>query len=175
MSLMAILTFFLVCAIAVFAYAGTFPTADHFRSGNWVPGPGFFPRLLAIVLFAASGIELLRAWRQRAAAAREKTSAAGQTAEPEPRTPPSIRERLADWGVQNVFMILILLFSFPFLLERVGFAIMGFLTVFLITWRLKAGLARSALFAAVAVTLTMYFFRYVFFMDLPPGLWSPTL
>lgn len=173
---MAILTFFLLFAIAVFSYAGTFPTADHFRSGNWVPGPAFFPQLLAIILFAASAVELLRTWRKkRNASGTAAQPAASEATAPASQKPWSFREWIGDWGVQNVFIILLLLFAFPFLLERVGFALMGFLTVFIITWRLKAGAVRSALFAAVAVTLTMYFFKYVFFMDLPPGLWSPTL
>ncbi|MDR2390179.1 MAG: hypothetical protein LBE84_00655, partial [Planctomycetota bacterium] len=81
---------------------------------------------------------------------------------------------LSDWGTHNALILLAILFAYPFLLEPIGFAIMGFLAVFVITWRLRAGLAKSAAFALISVTATMFFFKYAFFIDLPPGLWSPT-
>lgn len=164
---MAILVVLMGFAVAVFSYAQSFPGASNFRSGNWIPGPGFFPQLLAIVLFLAAGIELVRARRKRSAA----DDVDGGEGPPKGKT---FSGWISDWGTQNAIIILAMMFAFPFLVERVGFAIMGFLVVFVITWRLKAGLLRSVLFSAVAVVLTIFFFRYVFYMDLPIGIWSPT-
>ena len=52
---MSLLIVVMGLAAAAFLYALGFPGADNFRSGNWVPGPAFFPQLLAIVLFVAAG------------------------------------------------------------------------------------------------------------------------
>ncbi|MDR1533650.1 MAG: tripartite tricarboxylate transporter TctB family protein [Planctomycetota bacterium] len=169
---MAILVVLMAFAAAIFSYASFFPGASNFRSGNWIPGPAFFPQLLAAVMFLAAGFELIKAIRGKAASPAPGAADGGRDIEPAKAG--TFSGWMTDWGTQNAIIILALMFAFPFLLERVGFALMGFLVVFVITWRLKAGLVKSVLFSAVAVTLTMFFFKYVFYMDFPFGIWSPT-
>ena len=172
---MAVMIFLMGVGVAVFLYSLTFPGASNLRSGNWIPGPGFFPQLLAIILFLAAAIELVKAILKRRST--RPSSASEELAEGEgeaPAKPKTFSEWISDWGTHNAIMILVLMFTFPFLLEPVGFAIMGFVVVFVITWRLKAGLVKSALFSVVVVFATMFFFRYVFYMDMPYGIWSPT-
>ncbi|MCL1999831.1 MAG: tripartite tricarboxylate transporter TctB family protein [Planctomycetes bacterium] len=170
---MAIMMVIIGLGAAVFGYSLTFPGADHFRSGNWVPGPAFFPRLLTVLLILVTGVELVREIRKRTLRKSEAASAAGGAFPPAAKN--SFREWARDWGTQNALILLALMFAFPLLLDSIGFAILGFVMVFTIAWRLKAGALKSAVFAAFTVTLTMFFFKYVFYLDFPPGLWSPTM
>ena len=170
---MVIMIVIIGLGVMVFGYSLTFPGADHFRSGNWVPGPAFFPRLLAVIIVLAAVIELIKEIRKRNHPELKIDPATGEEILPSPKK--SFKEWISDRGTHNAIIMLGIMFALPFLLEPVGFAIMGFMIVFVITWRLRAGVLKSAIFAAVSVILTMFFFKYVFYTDLPPGVWSPTL
>lgn len=152
----------MLLALFVFAEASSFPDASNYRSGNFVPGPAFFPQLLAVVLFLASGVELYLDARKGKPAA-----------EPEAATAPEPKEPLWNWGTQNMVIIVGLLALFPFFLESVGFAIMGFVLTAVVTWRLKAPPVKCVVFSAALVFVVMFFFKHAFFLQLPAGIWSP--
>jgi hypothetical protein len=154
----------MILSASVFFYALRFPGANNFRGGNVVPGPAFFPQLLAIVIFAAAAAEMLAEVKKR------------RRSDPNLPSPPKrgLAEWLRDRGTHNAAIVLTLMFAFPFLIEPIGFAVMGALAVFVVTWRLRAGVFKSAIFAVVSTILTIYFFKYVFYIDFPPGIWSPT-
>lgn len=153
----------MLLALFVFVEASSFPDASNYRSGNFVPGPAFFPQLLAVVLFLASGVELCLDARKRKQAA----EAAGPAEATEQKEP------LWNWGTQNMAIIIGLLALFPFFLESVGFAIMGFVLTAVVTWRLKASPVKCIAFSAALVFVVMFFFKHAFFLQLPVGIWSP--
>lgn len=160
----------MVVAAGGFFYSFTFPVTDNFRSGNWVPGPAFFPRVMTIVIFLASGVELAKLFIKKRQLVSESSAALEESAGEADCGKGSV---FSDWGTQNAIIIIALLLLYPFLLEYIGFAILGFSTTFVIALRLKAGLLKSAVFSACAVLLTILFFQKVFSLQLPVGLWSP--
>jgi hypothetical protein len=158
---MKALLFFMALAVGAFWHAAGFPDSSNYRSGNFVPGPAFFPQLLSIVLFLACGIEALRDWRNRK--------------KEEAKPPVRAGGLFRDWGLQNMFIIAAFILVFALFIEDIGFAIPAFAMTFVVVWRLKAGLVKSAAFSVAGVYLVMLFFHRVFAMYFPEGWWSPPL
>lgn len=103
-----------IIGIGLFAYASTFPTREGQAAAV---SPGFYPRLLGVLLVVLALIQIITA------AVHERRERADSDATPE--------DTLPLWKDKNAFILTLVtlgaLIVYPFLMKLVGFAITGFL------------------------------------------------
>ena len=153
-------------AVVLFAVASGYPV----RSGQPVAvSPGFYPRILAMLMAVLSLIQIISAVAA--------TVKAGKKDVPAEEPLPGV------WKDRNAFLLFCLtlgsLILYPFLMELLGFALTGFLFLGTLIYALSAGHRKGkalALIAALtlAITLLTYLvFRLFLRIPFPSGIFGP--
>ena len=151
---------FLLMALSVFTF---FITRDFppFRSrGVTLPGPSFFPRFVAAVLFCCGVIELVQAYRQ-------------SRSEKEHEKQPSFQQVINDFirspGMGTIVNSVIGIVAYVLLLERIGFEIMttAFLVVMMLSFHVKP--VKAVAYSVIVVIVMVVLFERLFQVPLPPG------
>lgn len=139
---------FIAAGALIFSGTLGYPTLE---AGH--PGPSLFPRLLAGLMAVFGGLLSLQGLR-----ARDVTDE-------------------VDWlrlhrnpGFLNALVILAGVLTYIFLVERVGFLLMGALIVFIIMWRLQVRLWVAAAVAIVFNTAVYFLFAKILRVPLSLGL-----
>jgi putative tricarboxylic transport membrane protein len=140
----------IVLALAMIAYTTTFPPFPGQKYG-----PSLFPRLIGGGLIVCGVMLVLRGRRQ--------------VAQGEPLAAMDESYRRAH-GLASVAMCLAAIGFYILASGRLGFVIAGFLSTAAQLWWFRAGLARSAVIALVAVLFVDWFFGWIFRVPLPIGI-----
>lgn len=131
--------------------------------GRQLPGPKFFPFLLAGLFIVAGAWESLVFFR--AGGFQHKASA----------FPKLAAEHFRDPGVQRFWFILIGLVLFVPLIQLLGFVIGSFLFATAVMVRLKAKVWSALLVAAILTVVIALIFGRLFRIPLPEGIFGITL
>ena len=139
---------FAVAGALIFTGTLGYPTLE---AGH--PGPSLFPRLLAGLMAIFGGVVSVQGLRAR-----------------------DVTDEVA-WlrlhrnpGFINAMVILAGVLAYIFLVERVGFLLMGALIIFVIMWRLQVRLLTAAVVAIAFNTLVYFLFAKILRVPLSLGL-----
>ena len=137
----------LVLSASVFWTSLSFPQAVS--AGKRIPGPGFFPILLSVLLIPGGVHQIIAGLK----------------------TPWSEGGKIV-WsrGTANVPVLLALLLAYVFLMERLGYALATFLFGMLLMLRLKVPFFKALLVAVSTTLFIVLVFGRVFHIQLPPGI-----
>jgi len=131
----------------VIAISATFPQAVS--GGRWIPGPGFFPILLAVVITVCSAFLV-------------KDGLSGRKKDKES----SISW---GWGTLNVPIIIFSLAAYAALMQWLGYVLSTLVFSILLMVRMKAGWLKSSIVSACVVLFIFIIFSKVFKIQLPIG------
>ena len=137
----------LLFSATVIAISMTFPGAVS--GGRWIPGPGFFPILLAVVIAVCSVFLVkdgLSGWKKD-----EGNSISW------------------GWGTLNVPIIIFSLVVYAVMMQWLGYILSTLIFSILLMVRMKAGWFRSSLVSACVVLFIFVIFSRVFKIQLPIG------
>lgn len=140
-------------ALFVILRSRTFP--PFVLAGNKLPGPGFFPVILSILLGGAGIYECVLAFRQYGLRPSRK-----------------YRDLLGDWGNQNILIIILGLILYVLVVDTLGYLVTTFVFSVLLMVRLKTGWFRGILVSSIVVALIMVIFVKVFKIQLPYGIFG---
>lgn len=146
----------LLVSAAVFTLSRDFPSFKV--RGVQLPGPAFFPNLIAGGLFLCGLAEIILAFL-------------GAPAEPE-RKPGNGRRLLRDEGFQNTCLVVACVIAYAFLQDSLGFLVTTFLLCAVIMSRLKINLAKSILASAAVTVAIAVIFARILMVPLPQGILS---
>lgn len=151
----------LLMALSAFTFYITrnFPP---FRSrGVTLPGPSFFPRFVAAVLFCCGVLELVQAYQQ---------SSSGKEHEKQPGFRQVVSDFIRSPGMGTIVISVIGIVAYVLLLERIGFEIMttAFLVVMMLCFQVKP--VKAVAYSVIVVIVMVVLFERLFQVPLPPGI-----
>ena len=151
--------FWIALAGVISSLSFRLPLGDM-RQAYGLPGPGFFPLLLGVLLAVLGTLLLIKPWVERA-------KAEGSTEKKE-------SEEIGTsgfWMTKKAFSVLISLVIYTVILEWLGFLFATFLFLLLLLWGIASQRWTISLFTAVSVSLLSYLIFDIWLMaQLPKGL-----
>lgn len=139
---------FVVAGALIFTGTLNYPTLE---AGH--PGPSLFPRILGGLMALFGGVLSVHGFRSR-----------------------DVTDEVAwlqlhrDPSFINAMVILAGVLAYIFLVDRVGFLLMGALVIFVIMWRLQVRLLTAAVVAIAFNTLVYFLFAKILRVPLSLGL-----
>ncbi|RKX55123.1 MAG: hypothetical protein DRP50_03340 [Thermotoga sp.] len=140
--------------ILVVAVSSTFP--GFVVGGKKLPGPGFFPTILSIILMIGGIYEILISLRTKGVKKYRR----------------SFVEYCKDWGNQNIFIVILSLILYVPIIKWIGFIVGTFLLSLLLTIRLKATWLRGIITSVILVIIIILIFEKIFKISLPEGIFG---
>ncbi len=147
---------FLVIAVVLYTYASTFPV----KAGvSLVLSPGFYPRLLSVVLALLSVLLMFETVKKK----------------PEQEDCPPVQKKalLKTKGGKLFLLTLGMLIIYPFCLEYLGFAVAAFVFIFVMISALSEDFKKNIvviLIISLSITVIMYLvFKIFLHIPFPQG------
>lgn len=145
-------------SIFVLIVSADFPAFE--QRGQQLPGPRFFPTILALFLLGAGLVEGFQFLRQKDQLTRHLRDSI-QTAK---------NQMLHSWGAKTVTLILSLLVLFMPLIEAIGFIAGSLIVSIVIMARLRVPILHNLIVSSLLIAIIWLVFGQTFNVPLPEGL-----
>ena len=123
-----------------------------------LPGPGFFPFIIGIILIAGGIYEILNPLVKKQLIISHKFS----------------WNFIKDRGKQNIIIAILAIIFYVPIIQWLGFLLGSFLFLVLLMARLKVGWLKSIVISAILILLTAWMFEKVFLVTFPIGVFKVT-
>ncbi len=128
--------------------------------GVTLPGPSFFPRFIAVMLFGCGLIELAQAYREGKAASNHEQQQDSTNA---------IQGFSSSPGTKTMAIGIISIVAYALLLEKLGFQIVtaAFLVIMMLCFQVRP--VRAVVYSIIVVFIMVALFERLFQVPLPSG------
>lgn len=136
----------ILISIVVIAMSSTFPEAV--AAGKRIPGPGFFPTLISIVLIIGGIYQVIEGVKTK-----DNDS----------------RKLECNWGTVNIALIVISLIAYSIIMQWLGYALSTLIFSVPLMVRLKTGKMKAVFYSIFVTAFIVLIFGQVFKIQLPMG------
>jgi len=133
--------------ISIFVLIETSKFPKYELRGIKLPGPTFFPNLLAIFLLMAAAYLIINSFMNKKSE--------------------RVKTNISVWGIGNIILLILLIISFTYIVDYLGFLSSLFLITFVMFLKLKVNLIKAIIHSAIITFLIFLIFQELFRVPLP--------
>lgn len=138
--------------ISIFIFLETAKFPKYELRGIKLPGPTFFPNLLAVCLLIAAGYLIINSFLIKKD---EKTQV-----------------RYSLWGLVNMVFLMVMIIAFTYIVNYLGFLTSMFLVSFALFLKFKVNWLKALLHSTIITFFLFFIFQQLFKVPFPVNPWG---
>lgn len=138
--------------LSIFVFVETSKFPKYELRGIKLPGPTFFPNLLAIFLLIAAGYLIINSFLVQESK--------------------STQTRVSRWGIFNIAFLVLMIIIFTYIVNYLGFLTSMFLISLALFLKFRVNWFKALLHSAIISFLVFFVFQQLFKVPFPVNLWG---